>query len=241
MHLKRLAAPKTWKLKRKEKKFVVRPSSGPHGIRDSIPLLLVLRDMLNYAKTAREARRILNERKVMVDGKVRKDYKFPVGLMDVLEIPALKKAWLVLLDNRGKFILQNLPKSKAKQKLYKILDKSVTKGGNIQLNLHDGRNLLVKVKNPSSPTEDTYKTKDTVVVDLYKKNIKEVIPFKKGNLALVTGGTHRGVVAKIEDFKVLRSPQPNIVILSSEGANFETIEDYVFVVGEKKAEIPKVM
>lgn len=235
MHLKRLAAPRSWKIERKKRKFVVRPTPGPHGGRESIPLLLVLRDILGYAETAREAKRILNEKRVLVDGKTRKDHRFPVGLMDVIEIPLLKKAWIVLLDRRGRFVLQELPNTKAKSKLYKILDKTVVKGGDIQLNLHDGKNLLVRLKDPKG---DKYKTKDTLVLDLNKNQVKEVIPFKKGNLAFVTGGAHRGEVARIEEYRVLRSPQSNTVILSSDGGKFETTEDYVFMVGEKTAKIP---
>ncbi len=240
MHLKRLAAPRSWKLPRKEKKFAVRPAPGPHGSGASMPLSLVIRDLLGYAKTAHEAKWILNERKVLVDGKVRTDRRFPVGLMDIIQIPALEKAWMVLIDNRGKLVLTEMPPSKANAKLCKIVDKSLVNGGGVQLNLHDGRNILIKVKDPKKPKEDVYKTKDTVVLDPVKNDIKKTIAFEKGNLALITGGSHIGRIAKIDSYKVLRSPQPNTVTLATDSEKFETLEDYVFVVGEKKAIIPTV-
>lgn len=240
MHLKRLAAPRSWTLPRKEKKFATRPSPGPHPVRESIPLMLVLRDILGYAKTQREANIIFNEKKVLVDGRVRKSANFPVGLMDIIEIPTLKKAWMVLIDKRGKFTLVEIPKSRAQEKVCKIVNKTLVRGGHLQLNLHDGRNVLVKVKDPKSPKEDTFKTKDTVIFDIEKNAIKETIPFEKGSLALITGGKHRGNIARIEDYKILRSTQPNIVILSTEKERFETRGEYVFVVGEKKAIIPEV-
>lgn len=240
MHLKRLAAPRSWKLARKEAKFVIRPSPGPHSTAKSIPLMLVIRELLGYAKTAREAKILLNERKVSVDGIVRTDPKFPVGLMDIINIPVLKKTMVVLLDKRGKFVLANVPKSRAKEKLCKIVNKTIVPGGHIQLNLHDGRNIQVEIKDPKSNKEDVYRTRDTLIYDFTKNKIKGVIPFKSGSLALVTGGAHRGVIARIEDHKILRSPKPNSVVLVKDDERFETIEDYVFVVGEKKALVPEV-
>ncbi len=238
MHLKRLAAPRAWRLQRKEKKFAVRAAPGPHDADRSMPLMLVIRDVLGYAKNEREAKKILNERKVLVDGRIRTDYKFPVGLMDVIHIRALEKAWTALVDRRGKFVLTEIPPSKANTKLCKIVGKSLVNGGNLQLNLHDGRNILIKVNDPKKPKEDVYKTKDTVVLDLAKNDIKKTIAFEKGNLAFITGGSHVGRLAKIEDYKVLRSPQPNTVTLSSDSEKFETLGEYVFVVGEKRAAIP---
>ncbi|MEE9611737.1 MAG: 30S ribosomal protein S4e [Desulfatiglandales bacterium] len=240
MHLKRLAAPKTWRLERKKTKFVARPSPGPHSTKESIPILLVMRELLGFAKTAREVRIILNERKVLIDGTVRTNPKFPVGLMDVIEIPSIKKAWIVLLDKGGKFTLADLPTSRSKEKLCKIVDKTIVPGGNLQLNLHDGGNIFVKIKNPKAPKEDAYKTKDTLIFDVANNKIKGSIPFKVGSLALVTGGRHMGNIARIEEHKTVRSPQSNIVVLSKDKEKFETIEDYVFVVGESKSLIPEV-
>ncbi len=240
MHLKRLAAPRSWTLPRKVKKFTTRPSPGPHATSESLPLMLVIRDILGYAKNKREANIILSERKALVDGKVRTSGNFPVGLMDIVEIPALKKAWIVLIDKRGKFILVEIPKSRSKEKLCRIINKTLVRGGHLQLNLHDGRNVLVRVKDPKSPKEDSYKTKDTLIFDIEKNAVVGEIPFKKGSLALVTGGKHKGCIATIEEYKPLRSPRPNIVILASDQEKFETREDYVFVVGDKKAMIPEV-
>ncbi|MEM3973016.1 MAG: S4 domain-containing protein, partial [Ignisphaera sp.] len=86
-HLKRLAAPWFWPILRKEYKWVVKPSPGPHPIDRSLPLLVVIRDVLGLAETAREAKRIIFDGKVYIDGVVRKDYKFPVGVMDTISIP----------------------------------------------------------------------------------------------------------------------------------------------------------
>ena len=57
-HLKRLAAPANWQIPRKVHKFVVRPLPGPHAMSESLPLLLIVRDILKYADNAREAKKI---------------------------------------------------------------------------------------------------------------------------------------------------------------------------------------
>ncbi len=61
-HLKRLPAPRSWTLSRKTDFWVAKPSPGPHPIEASVPLGLILRDMLKVCDTAREARHILNAR-----------------------------------------------------------------------------------------------------------------------------------------------------------------------------------
>ena len=52
-HLKRLAAPKTWMLDKLGGAFASRPSSGPHKMRESMPVTLFLRNRLKYALTGR--------------------------------------------------------------------------------------------------------------------------------------------------------------------------------------------
>lgn len=233
-HLKRLAAPKSWRIGRKEKKFVVKPVPGPHKIEESIPLLLVVRDILGYAKTSREAKKIINEGKIVVDKKIRRDLKFPVGLMDIIEIPTTNERWIVLLDGKGKLTLKNISENSSKYKLCKIVNKTVVKGDSIQLNLHDGRNFLVEKE------KDEYKTKDALLLDLEKNAIKKHLHFREGSFALITGGKHKSEIGRIEEIKKTRSPEPNIVVLSKDNEKFQTVEDYVFVIGEKKIAIPEV-
>jgi len=69
-HLKRLAAPKTWMLDKLGGVFATRPSSGPHKMRESMPITLFLRNRLKYALTAKEVQYILKQRLVKIDGKV---------------------------------------------------------------------------------------------------------------------------------------------------------------------------
>ena len=64
-----------------------KPSPGPHKTRECLPLILLLRNRLKYALTGKEVTSILMQRLVEVDGKVRTDKTYPVGFMDVIDIP----------------------------------------------------------------------------------------------------------------------------------------------------------
>ena len=89
--MKRLNAPRALRIHRKEKKWTVKPSPGPHPIEKSIPLSLIIRDVLDLADTLRETKKIISNGDILVDGAVKKDYKLPVGIMDIVYIPKLKK------------------------------------------------------------------------------------------------------------------------------------------------------
>lgn len=239
-HAKRLTVPRTLKVPRKKQTFIVRLSPGPHAYGSSVPLLVVVRDMLGLASSSREAKKILRNRKVLVDGRIRKDAKFPVGLADILSLEEMELNFMVMMDTRGRLALKEIGKRRAGRKAYKITNKKLLKGGSLQLNLHDGTNLLVPIKDPSKPKEDVYSTKDTLLVDLKDKKIKSHLEYREGNLAYITGGRNRGKIATIKEIRESSSPMPNTVLLKGrDGQVFETIEDYIFVVGKKKLALPK--
>ncbi len=238
MHTKRLAAPRALKISRKEAKFVVTPRPGPHKKDRCIPLQILVKDYLGYARTSKEAKKIIKSGKILIDKKVRKDLKFPVGLFDIVEIPETGDTKIVLLDRKGRLILKDIDKEAAKYKFCRIMNKTVVKGGHIQLNLHDGRNYLVRVKDPTNPKEDVYKTKDTVVLNLETGEIVNHFRYKEGSYVYIIGGSNVSKVARIENIRIVRSPLPNLVTLRENGRTFETIEDYVFVIGEDKIMLP---
>ena len=152
-HLKRLAAPAFWPVLRKEFKWVAKPSPGPHPIERALPLLVLVRDVFGYAETAREARRVIVEGKVWIDGVPRKNHKFPVGLMDVVSFPDIDEHYRIVPYPTKHLWPIRMPKEEADLKLVRIENKTTVKGGHIQLNLHDGRNILVKVSNPTKPED----------------------------------------------------------------------------------------
>src|SRR5664280_1165046 len=156
-HLKRFKSPEHWPIHPKEDTWTVKPSAGPHAIEESLPLLIVVRDILKVADNAREAKIIINNGDILVDGRARKDYKFPVGFMDVISLPKAEKVYRVLPDHKGRLTLHPISEKNAEFKLCMITDITTIKGGKIQLNLHDGRNSVV---------DKEYKSGDVVVVEI---------------------------------------------------------------------------
>ncbi|ADB58398.1 30S ribosomal protein S4e [Archaeoglobus profundus] len=228
MHQKRLSAPKTYKIPRKIFKWTVKPSPGPHN-KEAVPLLIVVRDYLQLADTAREARRIIASGEILVDGVPRKDYKFPVGLFDVIKIPKLNKSYRMVFDEKGRYVPIEIEDDNLK--LYKIVNKTTIKGGRIQLNLFDGTNVL---------GDNSFKTKDSILMEIPEKKIVDYLPFEIGALVMITGGTHAGEIGRIKDYKIVRSSSPNLVTVEVEGRELTTIEDYVFVIGKKDDEKPVI-
>jgi len=66
--------------------FAPRPSSGPHKLRESLPIILFIRNRLKYALTYDEAKKIVMQRLIKVDNKVRTDLTFPAGFMGMLSL-----------------------------------------------------------------------------------------------------------------------------------------------------------
>lgn len=79
--MKRLNAPKAWMLDKLGGVYAPRPSCGPHKLRESLPLVVMLRNRLKYALTRDEVTKIVMQRTIKVDGKVRTDINYPAGFM----------------------------------------------------------------------------------------------------------------------------------------------------------------
>ena len=228
-HLKRFKAPRHWPIHPKENKWTTKPNAGPHAIEGSLPLLLIVRDILGVADNAREAKRIINTGEILVDGRARKDYKFPVGFMDVIEIPKSEKVYRVLPDEKGRLILYPIAAENKDFKLCKITDKTTIRGGKTQLNLHDGRNQLA---------DNEYKVGDVVILKVPEQEITDRIVFEKGTIGLITGGKHTGEIGRINKINITKSSMSNTVEMETEDKKtFLTLKDYVFVIGKEEPAI----
>ena len=232
--LKRKPAPRFWPIHRKEAVWIVRPSSGPHSLEKCLPLSIVLRDLLELAETRKESKKIITQGKIYVDGKVRLKDDFPIGLMDVISIPDMKKFYRVLPSHKG-LLLNPISKEKASFKLMRIEDKTLVKNENSQVALHDGTNILVKAEAPEHASEVVYETFATLKVALPEKQVLEQIKTKKGNIAIITGGKNIGKQGKIVEIEktVAKKRRGALVVIEDEkGGRYQTILDFVFSIGE---------
>jgi small subunit ribosomal protein S4e len=231
-HLKRLNTPGFLRIHRKTNKFSLKPRPGPHPKQFCLSIGHVLRDLLKLTNNAKETNVLLKQRKVLVDGTVRVDPNFPLGLMDVFEIPDISKAYRVLPSQKHGLIVSEITKEEAKFKLCRIENISVLKKGASQLNLHDGRNITI----PADKSE--YETKGTLKLSLPSQEILGFYPMKENSQAIICHGKNIGMAGKlvqlIERFGVNASVA---VIETSEGVNINTAYDYAFVIGSDQPSI----
>ena len=233
-HLKRPAAPRFWAIPRKRMKWVVKPRAGPHDNEHSIPLAVVVRDMLRVARTGKEIRILLSQRKVKVDGRIQTDHKYPVGLMDTIEIPEARIRLRVIPATKKGLTLVDIPKEEASFKLCRIADKSTVKKGNIQLNLHDSRNLLLKVQDPRKPIEDVYSTRDTIQLSIPEQKVMKHLKLAEGSYVITTGGANVGRHGRVLSIELGSAARRMAVeVEASDGGRFRTIGDYIFVLGDE--------
>lgn len=220
--LKRLFAPKNWRIERKVKEWTVKPIPGPHSKEVSIPITILLRDYLGHATNRKEVNFILNNGDVLVNGRTIKDSSFPVGIMDVIEIPKTKEYFRVLFDKKGSVNLIKIDESEKNTKLFKLINKTMIRGNKVQLNLHDGTNVL---------SNEGYKTSSTLVMKVPDMKVVDSLEFKEGFIGLVIKGKNVskiGKISKITEFGIYK----DAVLLESGNDKFQTLKDYVLVVGK---------
>ncbi len=219
-HLKRLAAPKTWQIRRKDTQFVTKPMPGPHIIGKGISLNTLLKEILEYANTTREVKKILHTNDLKVDGTARKDFRFPVGIFDTVEIAGINVQFRIILNRKGKLQIVKISRDESKIKPCKIIGKTMV-NGKLQLNLYDGKNVFTDDK--------SCKVGDTVVISLPDKKITKHVKLDKKSTIFLTGGKHIGETGIVEDVKGNK-----IIYKDSQGNMIETSKDYAFVIGENK-------
>ncbi len=223
--LKRLLIPEFWRVPRKSTKWVVSPRPGPHPKFYSIPLQIIVRDILKLAETGKEAKTIIKKGEILVDGKPRKDHAYPVGLLDAIAIPRTKKYYRVISDIKG-LKLAEIPEKEADKKICKIENKTSLKKGRLQLNLHDGKNLITDEKN--------YKTGDSLLIELPSLKILQHLALDKGNMGIVSKGANAGKVGKINNIIPGKMKEDVKIVCEIEGREQEILKDRFFVVGKDK-------
>jgi len=224
-HLKRLNAPKHWYLAKTGGTWAPRPTAGPHKLRECLPLLLLLRNRLKYALTAKEVQHILMQRLVKVDNKIRTDSTFPAGFMDVITIEKTNENFRLLYDTKGRFYIQRITPAEAKFKLCRV--RSIMSGTKGTTYLHTDDARTFRFPDPLIHPHDTIK------VDLETNKIIEHVSFETGNLVYIIGGHNMGRVGVI----VSRERHPGsfdiVHIKDAAGQSFSTRMGNVFVIGKQ--------
>jgi len=237
-HLKRLCAPKSWLLSKLGGIWAPRPSTGPHKLRESLPICLALRNRLKYAMTRREVIMIVMRRLVEVDGKIRTDINYPAGFQDVLHIAKTDEQFRLLYDVKGRYVLHRITPEEGQYKLCRVVQKSVASKASIGRNpfqhgqaaaipyivTHDGR--TIRYPDPLISVHDSVK------FDLKTSKVSGHIKFDIGNLAMVTRGANIGRVGVIINKERHPGSFDIVHLRDAKGGDFATRIANVFVIGE---------
>jgi small subunit ribosomal protein S4e len=225
-HLKRLNAPAHWMLDKLTGKFAPRPSPGPHKLRESLPLILFVRNRLKYALTYHEVKMIMKERNVKVDGKVRTDMTYPAGFMDVISIPKTNEHFRLLYDAKGRYVVHKIKEDETKYKLCKVRSMSVGPKNIPYITTHDGRTIRY--------ADPNIKVDDTVKFDLTTNQITDFIKLEPGVLVMCIGGRNLGRVGTIVSRERHLASVDIVHVKDAVGRQFATRVTNVFVIGTGK-------
>lgn len=227
-HLKRLVAPGSWHISRKTRKFIAKTSPGPHNA-SAMPVSVWLRDHTGLARNQKEAKKIIQDRAVIVNGMPARDSHIGIGVFDIISIPKMGRHYRILMNKKGRLATIEISEEDAQSRLCKIRDKTIIRGGKVQLNLLYGANII---------GDNSYSPRDSIVVKLTGDDRLKIIdhyPFAVGNMAMIIGGGHSGKIGKITEIRETPGSVPNRVFLEEMGSgeSFDTIDDYVFMVGRE--------
>ena len=220
-HIKSLASPKSWPIKRKKTVYLAKPTPQGHKLEFVMPISIVFKDMLKFCKTTKEVIHSLKDHEVFVDGKRISKPNEGFGFMSVLSIPSIDKYFRMLLDHNGRLKATPIDKKESDIRVSVINNKTIIGKDKVQLNFSDGKNIIIK--------KNDYKTGDSLILSLPNKEIKGHIKLEKGTQILLSGGKqvgNTGVVDKIEG--------NTIYFLDSNKNMHETHKKYAYPIGNEK-------
>jgi len=181
--------------------------------------------------TCDEVTKIVMQRLIKVDGKVRTDATYPAGFMDVITIEKTGENFRLLFDTKGRFVLQTITAEEAKYKLCKVRKIQTGSKAVPSVSLHDGR--TVRYPDP------LIKTNDTVKLNIETGKIVDFVKFDIGNVIMVTGGRNLGRVGVLTH----RDKHPGsfdiVHVRDAAGNDFATRIGNVFVIGKAEGKTTK--
>ena len=219
-HMKVSQIPASWPRGGKSVRFLAKPRPGPHSREYSVPLVKLVRDVFGLAGSAREARVAIQAGKVKINGRVRKDEKFPVGAFDLISV-----------EDHGDFCL--LPKKGVGlfpipyqgPRFLRVEGKKLY-SGKYQFSFHDGSTFLMAKEDPLASA----RVGSSMVFELKgEKWVPTVeVPVKEGAQVVIVGGKNEGVLG------VISSMAEDLVNVNTpDGRAFQTSKDHVYAIDDR--------
>ena len=183
MHQTRQEASTRLPIERKGTKYIATASSD---LENSVPVVIAIRDILNLAKTKKEVKKMITQKILKINGREVIDYRESVHLFYIFQAG---KDYVLKLSPTRKFFLEET--KDGKERLCKVIGKRLVADNKVQINLHDGTNVIGDSK---------IKVGDSVYLDFSSKIKRHVSP-EKGKEVFITGGRYEGQSGKIVDIK----------------------------------------
>ena len=230
-HMKALAAPRSWRIMRKENTFVAKSKPGPHPLYLSLPAYVLVRDIMGEAASKKEAKTIFKQGKVLVDGRETREEKRPIGLMDVVSFPSIGKHYRLTVDDDGRIVAIAIPAKESKVKVGRVMSKFTTKKGELTIRLHDGTTLKV-------PGEVPVDNGDSIVLSLPDRKLSDVIRTKEGTICFAFRGSSAGKLGRFESESPASLKRRALVNLKlDDGSSLSTLKEYVMAVGTEEPRV----
>lgn len=204
MHLTRAQITKRVPIARKGTRYIARPLSHPNT---AVSVLSAVRDILKLARTAREVKEMIKQKQIKINGRIVYDYHAPVHMLGILDAD---KRYILTILPTNRFSLEE---TKEKTRIAKIINKKTLNGGQVQLNMHEGTNVVTKSK---------ANVGDSVELDMDNK-IVNVLPLGKGKKALLIYGRNVGVKGTIKEV------EGKMLILEINGQQVKASREQVIV------------
>lgn len=210
-HQKRLPAPGHYSIERKQNSYVS-TIKGSRPKNNAVPAVLVLRDMLGYAESEKEAKQIIRQGDLLRNGERVRDIQDGIGVLDVIELPKSEEAFRVI--RRGKYLA--LEETEDTRTAAKITGKT-NAGDHFVYHLHNGENYSSK---------DSYSTDSTLLIS----DSVEEVKMEEGTKVLAIEGKHAGETGELTEI-IEGGQNPDSVTIEN-NHEFKTREDKIIAIGD---------
>ncbi|KAM6473548.1 LOW QUALITY PROTEIN: small ribosomal subunit protein eS4-like [Liasis olivaceus] len=219
-HLKHVAALKH--MLDKHGTFAPHPSTGPHKLRECLPLIIFLRNRLKYALTGDEVKKICMQWFIKIDGKIHTDITCPA--VDVSSIETTDEHFHLVYNTRGCFAVYHITPEEAKYKLCKVRRIFLGTKGIPHFVTHDAQTIQYP--------DPLIKMNNTIQIDLETGKITDFIKFDTGKLCMVTGGANLGCTGVITNQERHPGSFDVVHVKDASGNSFATRLSNIFVIGK---------
>jgi len=166
---------------------------------------------------------------IKVDNKIRRDPKFPLGIMDVVSIEKTGEHFRLLYDVKGRYQAHKIDEKEASFKLCKVIRKAMGVNKIPYIVTNDGRTIRF-------PHPDIKKN-DSIKLNLQTGEVDGVIKFENGASVLATGGNNIGRVGILQHVEKHPGSFDIAHVKDAQGHTFATRIGNIFIIGEGKKPI----